>query len=259
MMNIIFMQFEDCPYAPQALGKLQPLLEKESIQANVEVIDIQDERQANSTGFLGSPTIQINGYDIEPKRRGEKPGFGCRIYETHDGPSGVPDESLILDAIQRASGPRNKLLFLCTGNSCRSQMAEGWTRQLWSDLYEVWSAGIETHGLDPLAVTVMAEAGIDISGHRSENVSDLLHIPFDYAITVCSHAYENCPYFPGNATVLHVGFDDPPKLAASAASEEEALAQYRRVRDEIRAFVEVLPEFLEEQDRKTELSGENRK
>jgi arsenate reductase (thioredoxin) len=249
MMEITFLQFGDCPHALPALEKLRALLKRESVLAEVEVIDIQDERQAHSTGFLGSPSIQINGYDIEPERRGDTPCIGCRIYDTPDGPGGVPEESLIMDAIQRASLPRRKLLFLCTGNSCRSQMAEGWARRLWGDLFAVWSAGIEPHGVDPRAVTVMAEAGVDISARTSDNVGDLLAIPFDYVITVCSNAYENCPIFPGTATVLHVGFDDPPKLAASASSEEEALDRYRSVRDEIRAFVATLPEFLDEQDR----------
>jgi len=140
---------------------------------------------------------------------------------------------------------KRTILFLCTGNSCRSQMAEGWTRHIWSDTIDVYSAGIEIHGLNPLAVRVMAEAGVDISGHRSKNVSDLMDIPFDFVITVCGHAYENCPHFPGRAKILHVGFDDPPALAANAATEEEALGHYRRVRDEIKAFVRTLPEFLD--------------
>jgi arsenate reductase len=137
-----------------------------------------------------------------------------------------------------------KVLFLCTGNSCRSQMAEGWARALKGDTIEAYSAGIETHGLNPNAVRVMAEAGVDISGHRSECVSDMMHIPFDYVVTVCGHANETCPLFPGTAKVVHVGFDDPPKLAAAAGTEEEALGHYRRVRDEIRAFVESLPDGL---------------
>lgn len=139
---------------------------------------------------------------------------------------------------------KTRVLFLCTGNSCRSQMAEGWTRHLKSDAIDVYSAGIETHGLNPRAVKVMAEAGVDISGYRSKHVSEVLDIPFDYVITVCGHAQENCPVFPGRAVVVHHGFDDPPKLAANAKTEEEALAHYRRVRDEIRAFVETLPEAL---------------
>lgn len=123
-------------------------------------------------------------------------------------------------------------------------MAEGWARHLKSDVIEPYSAGIETHGLNPLAVRVMAEAGVDISLHRSKHVSELLHIPFDYVITVCGHAHETCPVFPGNATIVHVGFDDPPALARTARTEEEALHHYRRVRDEIRAFVESLPDVL---------------
>ena len=137
-----------------------------------------------------------------------------------------------------------KILFLCTGNSCRSQMAEGWTRYLKGDQIEPRSAGIETHGLNNYAIKVMAEAGVDISKHQSTNVMDILHIPFDYVITVCDNAAENCPVFPGEAKVIHHGFDDPPKLAQNAGTEEEALVHYRRIRNEIKAFVETLPERL---------------
>jgi arsenate reductase len=129
-------------------------------------------------------------------------------------------------------------------------MAEGWAHALKSDLIEAWSAGIETHGLNPNAVQVMAEAGVDISGHKSENVADLLHIPFDYVITVCGHANEHCPLFPGKAKIVHVGFDDPPKLARELAAKgvdaEGQLNCYRRVRDEIKAFIETLPEQLKQ-------------
>lgn len=137
-----------------------------------------------------------------------------------------------------------KVLFLCTGNSCRSQMAEGWARHLKSDVIEAYSAGIETHGLNPDAVKVMAEAGVDISTQRSKNVAELADTPFDYVVTVCGHAQEHCPLFSGKAKVVHVGFDDPPKLAREARSPEEALNHYRRVRDEIRAFVSRMPEAL---------------
>lgn len=137
-----------------------------------------------------------------------------------------------------------KVLFLCTGNSCRSQMAEGWARSLKEDRIEAYSAGIETHGLNPNAVLVMKEAGVDISNHRSKLLSDLKAVRFDYVVTVCGHAHETCPVFPDKATVLHRGFDDPPRLARDAATEEEALGHYRRVRDEIRAFVESLPDSL---------------
>ncbi len=132
------------------------------------------------------------------------------------------------------------VLFLCTGNSCRSQMAEGWARALKSDVLDAYSAGIETHGLNPRAVRVMAEAGVDISGHRSKNIVDLNGVDVDVVITVCGHANEHCPVFPGTTKVIHVGFDDPPALAKNAKSEEEALIHYRRVRDEIRRFIEDL-------------------
>ena len=142
-----------------------------------------------------------------------------------------------------------KILFLCTGNSCRSQMAEGWARALKSDVLEPYSAGIETHGLNPNAVKVMEEAGVDISGQKSENISDMLDIGFDVVVTVCGHAHENCPLFPGSARIVHAGFDDPPKLAQSAKTEKETLDCYRRVRDEIKTFVEKLPEVLMKGDR----------
>jgi arsenate reductase len=137
-----------------------------------------------------------------------------------------------------------RILFLCTGNSCRSQMAEGWTRHLKSKSIEPYSAGIETHGLNEMAVKVMAEAGVDISRHRSKRLDEVKDIDFDYVITVCDNAYESCPIFPGKTKVIHVGFDDPPKLAKDVKSQDEALDIYRRVRDEIRKFVESLPDAL---------------
>ena len=136
------------------------------------------------------------------------------------------------------------LLFLCTGNSCRSQMAEGLCRHLRGDSIDCASAGTETHGLNPNAVKVMAEIGIDISGHQSKTTADLGDTEFDYVVTVCGHAHEHCPWFPARTRVIHHGFEDPPKLAANAASEEEALGYYRQVRDEIRAYIMTLPEAL---------------
>ncbi|MDY0040036.1 MAG: arsenate reductase ArsC [Desulforhabdus sp.] len=140
-----------------------------------------------------------------------------------------------------------KILFLCTGNSCRSQMAEGWTRHLKGDRIEPYSAGVEPHGIDPRAIRAMEEVDIDISQHRSKDVSEVEQIDFDYVVTVCDRAHESCPFFPAKAKVVHVGFDDPPRLAADASTEEEAMEHYRRVRDEIRAFVEKLPEVLGEE------------
>jgi len=139
-----------------------------------------------------------------------------------------------------------KVLFLCTGNSCRSQMAEGWARKLHGDVIDAYSAGIETHGLNPSAVKVMGEAGVDISGHRSKHLDELREVPLDVVITVCDNANESCPVFPGKVKRLHAGFDDPPRLAKSAKTEEEALNPYRRVRDDIRAFIQSLPDRLKQ-------------
>lgn len=139
---------------------------------------------------------------------------------------------------------KKKVLFLCTGNSCRSQMAEGWARTLHGDTWEAYSAGVETHGLNPLAVRVMAEVGVDISGHRSKRVDELGEVAFDLVVTVCDNAAERCPVFPRGTTCLHVGFDDPPRLAKECKTEDGRLRCYRRVRDEIRAFVSTLPECL---------------
>ena len=142
-----------------------------------------------------------------------------------------------------------KVLFLCTGNSCRSQMAEGWARALKGDVIEAYSAGIETHGMNPNAIKVMAEAGVDITSQHSKKADELADVPFDIVVTVCGHANETCPMWLGKkARVVHVGFDDPPKLAKTAKTEEEALGHYRRVRDEIRAYINSLPATLSTKD-----------
>lgn len=127
-------------------------------------------------------------------------------------------------------------------------MAEGWVKKLKGDVIEVYSAGVEVHGLNALAVKVMAEKSVDISECRSKHVRELMEIPFDYVITVCNRANESCPIFPGRVKRLHRNFDDPPALAKNAKTEDEALSHYRRVRDEIRAFVEGLPGNLSNVD-----------
>ncbi len=123
-------------------------------------------------------------------------------------------------------------------------MAEGWARHLKGDVIEAYSAGIETHGMNPSAMKVMAEAGVDISGQHSKHVDELKDVAFDYVVTVCDNAHESCPLFPGNTQVVHVGFQDPPRMAKEVKTDEEKLDCYRRVRDEIRKFVETLPEAL---------------
>ena len=141
---------------------------------------------------------------------------------------------------------KKRILFLCTGNSCRSQMAEGWTRVLQGESFEPFSAGVDPKGVDPLAVRVMAEAGVDISAQASKSMDDLEETSFEYVVTLCDRANESCPVFFGATRRVHRGFDDPPALASSAGSEEEALEVYRRVRDEIRELVARLPEGVED-------------
>ena len=142
------------------------------------------------------------------------------------------------------SGKLN-VLFVCTGNSCRSQMAEGWARRLRGESINPFSAGIEPRRIDPLAVKVMKEAGVDISRQETNAVHDFLTEDIDFVVTVCSGAAETCPAFPGKVKVLHQPFDDPPWLTRAAQREEEKLAVYRRVRDEIRDYVDKLPEILD--------------
>ncbi len=144
------------------------------------------------------------------------------------------------------SNDRQRVLILCTGNSCRSQMAEGWIRHLRGDEFEPFSAGIDPSRVDPRAIAAMAEAGVDISGHRSKSVDEFVGQEFDWVVTVCDSAREQCPFFPGRTKRVHVGFDDPPHLAANAVTDDEAMEHYRRVRDEIRAFVEAMPGSLEQ-------------
>jgi arsenate reductase len=140
--------------------------------------------------------------------------------------------------------PKIRVLFLCAGNSCRSQMAEGWARHLRGGTLEPHSAGLEKRGLNPHALQVMAEAGVDISQQRSKTLAELGPVSFDYVVTLCDQASEQCPLFPGKARVVHAGFDDPPSLTKDMPDGQAKLAVYRRVRDEIRRFVETLPERL---------------
>jgi arsenate reductase len=134
-----------------------------------------------------------------------------------------------------------KVLFLCTGNACRSQMAEGWARHLKSDVIEAYSAGVWPVGVSSRAIQVMAEAGVDISSHTSDHVDDFLEIDFDYVITLCDNARENCPIFSGKAKLIHKPFEDPTFVVGNT---DEIMMAFRRTRDLIRQFVETLPESL---------------
>ena len=138
-----------------------------------------------------------------------------------------------------------KVLFLCTGNSNRSQMAEGWLRHLKGDIIEAYSAGVDPHGINPYAVKVMDEVGVDISGQKSEHINDYVDVPLDYVIAVCGNADDKRPDFKHGTKVIYFPFDDPPKLIQGVEDEEVRLNAYRRVRDEIKALVETFPETLE--------------
>lgn len=139
---------------------------------------------------------------------------------------------------------KKNVLFLCTGNSCRSQMAEGWGKALKADSFNFYSAGTKKHGLNPNAVKVMQEAGVDISNHQSNTTDELPDVKMDFVFTVCSDAHENCPFFPGGK-IIHVGFDDPPRLTKEMTDEEAVLSVYRRVRDEIKDMVTNIEEYME--------------
>jgi len=138
-----------------------------------------------------------------------------------------------------------KVLFLCTGNACRSQMAEGWTRHLKSDVIEAYSAGVWPVGVSSRAIQVMAEAGVDISSHTSNHVDDFLEIDFDYVITLCDNARENCPVFSSRAKIIHKPFEDPTFVVGNT---DEIMRAFRRTRDQIREFVETLPESLKDEE-----------
>lgn len=139
---------------------------------------------------------------------------------------------------------KKNVLFLCTGNSCRSQMAEGWGKAFKADSFNFYSAGTKKHGLNPNAVKVMQEAGVDISSHQSNTTDELPKVTMDYVFTVCSDAHENCPFFPGGK-IIHVGFDDPPRLTKDMEDEEQKLSVYRRVRDEIEKMVMNIEGYME--------------
>ena len=136
-----------------------------------------------------------------------------------------------------------KVLFLCTGNSCRSQIAEGWARELKGNVIDAYSAGIRPIGVSSRAIKVMAEAGVDISMHKSQHVDEFSGIDFNYVVTLCDNAYESCPVFSGKTRIVHKPFDDP---YFASGSEEQIMATFRKVRDDIRTFIETMPESLED-------------
>lgn len=235
-MNICFLYFKGCPNSQKALDLLKEVLKEKNIDEEIKIVEIKSEEDARKYGFLGSPTIQINGLDIEKERRDDSPSFGCRIYRTKDGYSGIPPKDMIIRAIEEAkkSGEKQKVLFICTHNSARSQMAEGILRALW-DRYEAYSAGTQPSKVNPYAIKVMSEIGIDISNHRSKSIEEFRGMEFDCVVTVCDNAKETCPFFPGGKKYLHREFNDPAEFTGK---EDEIIAMFRCVRDEIKRWIE---------------------
>jgi arsenate reductase len=139
---------------------------------------------------------------------------------------------------------RVKVLFLCTGNSCRSQIAEGWAKHLKGDIMDVYSAGIAPRTLNQMAVKVMAEAGVDISAQRPKHIDELGSINFDYVVTVCDNARENCPIFPHKTKLFHKTFEDPTFMAGT---EQQIKAAFVKLRDQMKKFIEKMPKILEKE------------
>lgn len=238
-MNICFLYFKGCPNSQNALDLLKEILKEKNIDEEIKIVEIKSEENTKKYRFLGSPTIQINSLDIEKERRNDPPVFGCRIYKTKDGYSGIPPKEMIIRAMEEAKrqkrgGEKQKVLFICTRNSARSQMAEGILRALYGDRYETYSAGTQPSKVNPYAIKVMSEIGIDISKHRSKSIEEFQGTEFDYVVTVCDSAKEACPFFPGGKKYIHRGFSDPAEFQGK---EDEIIAKFRSIRDEIKNWI----------------------
>jgi len=147
------------------------------------------------------------------------------------------------ETIMSETKEKIKVLFLCTGNSCRSQIAEGWARHLKDNVIDAYSAGIHPIGVSFRAIKAMAEEGVDISMHKSQHIDEFSGIDFDYVVTLCDDAFQSCPVFSGKARIVHKPFDDP---YFASGSEEQVMATFRKVRDDIRMFIETMPESLKD-------------
>jgi arsenate reductase len=222
--------FDGCPHAEPALELARRVVDRLVPGGVVERVDVDTEEKARATGFLGSPSIRIDGVDVEGLTTPEG-ALCCRRYE---GGQGVPPEWRLEAALLRALAPRG-LLFLCVANSARSQMAEGLARSLAPPEVKVWSAGSRPTTVRPEAIAVLAEIGVDIAHHRSKAVAEIPADEVDTVITLCGE--EECPLFLGRATRLHWGLPDP---AAVAGSEAERLDAFRAVRDELRQRIVAL-------------------
>lgn len=223
VQSIEVLVFEGCTHAMPALSLAREVGARLCPDVTVSRVEVDNPERAIALGFLGSPSIRVNGRDVEGGRTGAG-ALSCRVYE---GGQGVPPEWMIEAAILRALRPQG-MLFLCVANSARSQMAEGIALSIAPPGVQIWSAGSNPTRVWPEAISVMREIGIDISGHRSKPVTDVPAVEIDTVFTLC--AEEVCPVFLGNARRIHWGLPDP---AAFDGSEERRLEAFRSTRDEL--------------------------
>ena len=223
-VRVEVLVFDGCPHAEAALHLAHAAAERLGPGITVERVDVDTPERAAELGFLGSPSIRVNGADIE----GKTASSGRLCCRTYEGGSGLPCEWLLEAAVLRALAPRG-VLFLCVANSARSQLAEGIARSLAPADVTVWSAGSQPTRVRPEAVAALAEVGLDISGHRSKSVSEIPAAKVDTVITLCGE--EECPVFLGKARRLHWGLPDPASVGGSDAERADA---FRRTQDELR-------------------------
>lgn len=220
----------ECPHAGPTIDLVRDVASRLSPSSGVDVTTVRDARHAEALGFPGSPTVRVDGVDLEGAAP-DPPAFACRRYENG---AGVPPRWRVEAAVLRALAPRH-VLFLCVANSARSQMAEGIGRSLAPEGVRVSSAGSEPSSVRPQAVAALAEIGIDASGHRSKSFDEFDAEDVDCVITLC--AEENCPAWLGDALRVHWALPDP---AAAAGPESEVLEAFRSVRDELSRRLEAL-------------------
>ncbi len=228
-LQVDVLVFEGCPHAGAAIALAREVVGHLAPGTSVDRIDVDTPEKAAILGFLGSPSIRVNGEDIE-RRSTDRGTLCCRTYDGE----GVPPEWMVEAAILRAVTPKG-ILFLCVANSARSQMAEGIARSLAPAHIRIASAGSRPTHVRPEAIAVLGEIGIDISGHRSKAVSEISADGIDTVITLCGD--EECPIFTGKVKRLHWGLPDP---GAIQGSDEDRLDAFRRTRDELRRRIEAL-------------------
>jgi len=229
-IRLQILTFDGCPHATAAIDLANLVANNLGPSISVEQIDVDTPEKASALGFLGSPSIRVNGVDVEGRTTTE----GVMCCRTYEGGAGVPPQWLVEAAVLRTLKPRG-MLFLCVANSARSQMAEGIARSMAPSEIKVWSAGSKPSQVRPEAITVLNEVDIDISSHRSKAVSEIDASQVDTVVTLCGE--EECPVFLGKARRLHWGLPDP---AAITEGQEARLQAFRETRDELRRRLSVL-------------------